>query len=162
MSGGAPLLRPREQRTAPRVRASLRARQEEAAGRGLMKGRAGKRHEIDPRKLRVRSDTRAAAFTFRHDPRSKNALGFVRLSMSNKDEVFIHDTPEKALFERDYRFLSHSCVRVDGVYDLASWLLQGAGEPQWDQAALRKERKEVEEGKTETIKLRSPPSLGFT
>jgi len=36
----------------------------------------------------------------------------------------MHDTPSKRYFRRDYRFLSHGCVRVQGVYDLASWLLR--------------------------------------
>ena len=37
----------------------------------------------------------------------------------------MHDTPSKRLFGADYRFLSHGCVRVQGVYDYAEWLLQG-------------------------------------
>ena len=35
----------------------------------------------------------------------------------------MHDTPSKKFFSGDYRFLSHGCVRVQGVFDLASWLL---------------------------------------
>jgi L,D-transpeptidase YcbB len=116
-------------------------------------------HEIDPRRLRGLSGARAAAFTFRQDPGPKNALGSLRIAMPNKDEVFLHDTPSKELFERDYRFLSHGCVRVNGVYELASWLLQRSGEPhQWDQAALRKE---VDVGKTETIRLQRPVPVAW-
>jgi murein L,D-transpeptidase YcbB/YkuD len=51
----------------------------------------------------------------------------------------MHDTPSKRLFASDYRFLSHGCVRVEGVYDLAAWLLQGVGGSptgQWDRAAI--------------------------
>jgi len=51
----------------------------------------------------------------------------------------MHDTPSKKYFGGDYRFLSHGCVRVEGVYDLASWLLEntgGAPNGHWDKAAL--------------------------
>jgi murein L,D-transpeptidase YcbB/YkuD len=93
-------------------------------------------HEIDPRKLRRLSGARAASFIFRQDPGPKNSLGSIRISMPNKEQVYMHDTPRKELFERDYRFLSHGCVRVKGAYDLASWLLQESSEPrQWDQTA---------------------------
>ena len=55
--------------------------------------------------------------------------------MPNKLAVYMHDTPSKGLFGADYRFLSHGCVRVQGVYDYAEWLLQGTpGGPSgvWD------------------------------
>jgi murein L,D-transpeptidase YcbB/YkuD len=116
-------------------------------------------HEIDPRKLRRLSAARDASFTFRQDPGPKNSLGSIRISMPNKEQVYMHDTPRKELFERDYRFLSHGCVRVKGVYDLASWLLQESGEPrQSDQAALRSK---VDEGRTEKIKLGRPVPVAW-
>ena len=55
----------------------------------------GRGHEVDPRKLRRLSARRAAQFTFRQDPGPKNALGSLRLSMPNKDDVYMHDTPQK-------------------------------------------------------------------
>ncbi len=55
--------------------------------------------------------------------------------MPNKLAVYMHDTPSKRLFGADYRFLSHGCVRVQGVYDLAAWLLEGTPGG-WDKAAL--------------------------
>ena len=115
----------------------------------------GRGREVDPRKLRRLSATRAAQFTFRQDPGPKNALGSLRLTMPNKDEVYMHDTPQKQLFDRDYRFLSHGCVRVDGVYDLAAWILNvtGTGSGRWDSAKLRSE---TESGRTEKIRLAHP------
>ena len=65
--------------------------------------------------------------------------------MPNKLAVYMHDTPSKRLFGADYRFLSHGCVRVQGVYDLAEWLLEGTpGGPNgvWDKAALQEKVKE--------------------
>ena len=43
--------------------------------------------------------------------------------------------PSKGFFGRDYRFLSHGCVRVQGVYDLAAWLLRDSG-GDWTAAEL--------------------------
>jgi len=117
----------------------------------------GRGHEIDPSKLRKFSAARAASFTFRQDPGPKNSLGSLRLDMPNKDAVFMHDTPQKKLFDREYRFLSHGCVRVEGVYDLAAWLLEPNGK-KWDEASLRDE---VEEGRTEKIKLRDPTPVAW-
>ena len=75
--------------------------------------------------------------------------------MPNKDDVYMHDTPQKELFDRDYRFLSHGCVRVEGVYDLAAWLLNVSrtGPDPWDNGKLRSE---TESGRTEKIRLAHP------
>ena len=81
--------------------------------------------------------------------------------MPNKHAVYMHDTPSKRLFGADYRFLSHGCVRVQGVYDLAAWLLDGAGGAPlggaWDKDALLAETKT---GAREDIKVaRSTPVI---
>ncbi len=73
--------------------------------------------------------------------------------MPNKLAVYMHDTPSKRLFGADYRFLSHGCVRVQGVYDYAEWLLQGTeGGPNgvWDKAAMQAK---VKEGAPYDVKL---------
>lgn len=117
----------------------------------------GRGREIDPKRLRGISAARAANFTFRQDPGPKNALGSLRLFMPNKEQVFMHDTPRKDLFDKSFRFLSHGCVRVEGVYRLAAWLLDdGAGK--WDEAALRDE---VDAGKSARIKLDHPTAVAW-
>ena len=73
------------------------------------------------------SGERAVNYTLRQDSGLGNSLGSIRIQMTNKFSVYMHDTPSKRLFGADYRFLSHGCVRVLGVYDLASWLLEGTG-----------------------------------
>jgi L,D-transpeptidase YcbB len=89
--------------------------------------------EVDPRSINWGSE-RATNYTLRQDSGRGNALGSIRIQMNNKFSVYMHDTPSKGFFGRDYRFLSHGCVRVQGVYDLASWLLEGSGD--WPTAAL--------------------------
>jgi L,D-transpeptidase YcbB len=90
------------------------------------------------RKVRhIHWSTAASLLTFRQEPGSKNPLGKVRIDMPNRDAVYMHDTPMQRLFADNYRFLSHGCVRVDGIYDLASWLLISANsQGNWTAEAL--------------------------
>jgi len=98
------------------------------------------------------STERAVSYTLRQDSGAGNSLGAIRIGMPNKLAVYMHDTPSKGLFGADYRFLSHGCVRVQGVYDLAEWLLQGtpAGAGAWDKQALLAKAKD---GAREDIRL---------
>jgi murein L,D-transpeptidase YcbB/YkuD len=82
------------------------------------------------------------------------SLGTLKIDMPNKQQVYMHDTPAKAFFARDYRFLSHGCVRVDGVYDLASWLLAGAKDEDGDPFDTRAIEQAVREGNKQTIRLK--------
>ena len=79
--------------------------------------------EVDPKRIDW-STERAANYTLRQDSGAGNSLGSIRIDMPNKLAVYMHDTPSKRLFGADYRFLSHGCVRVQGVYDFAEWLLR--------------------------------------
>ncbi len=101
-------------------------------------------NEINPRAIDWNTE-RAANYTLRQDSGAGNSLGSIRINMPNKLAVYMHDTPSKRLFGADYRFLSHGCVRVEGVYDYAQWLLEGTpGGPNgaWDKAAMQQKVKE--------------------
>ena len=54
------------------------------------------------------------------------ALGRLKFEASNRFDVYLHDTPLKALFNRSARFQSHGCVRVENPRELGALLL---GEP---------------------------------
>ncbi|MBV9751222.1 MAG: L,D-transpeptidase family protein, partial [Hyphomicrobiales bacterium] len=100
----------------------------------------GKGHEVSPGKIDWTTNE-ATEFTFRQDAGKKNSLGTLKINMPNNQSVYMHDTPAKSFFARDYRFLSHGCVRVDGIYDLATWLLQGTPGPEgeaWSVDAIKK------------------------
>jgi L,D-transpeptidase YcbB len=105
----------------------------------------GSGEEINPKSVNW-STERAANYTLRQDSGAGNSLGSIRIGMPNKLAVYMHDTPSKGLFGADYRFLSHGCVRVQGVYDYAEWLLQGTGGGPsggvWDKAAMEAKIKE--------------------
>jgi murein L,D-transpeptidase YcbB/YkuD len=110
-------------------------------------------HEVDPRGIDWNSGE-ATEYTLRQDAGRKNSLGTLKINMPNKQSVYMHDTPAKAFFARDYRFLSHGCVRVDGIYDLAAWVLQGTPGPQgheWDVAEIKKL---VDEEDSKTLKVK--------
>jgi L,D-transpeptidase YcbB len=54
--------------------------------------------------------------------------------MPNPYSVYMHDTDTRKLFDRDYRFDSHGCTRVDNVRDLAAWILSDVSG--WNRAAI--------------------------
>lgn len=56
-------------------------------------------------------------------PGPKNALGRVKFEMPNPMDVYLHDTPQKRLFERVPRFFSHGCIRLEHPEALALILL---------------------------------------
>ncbi|PLX39437.1 MAG: murein L,D-transpeptidase [Hyphomicrobiales bacterium] len=70
----------------------------------------------------------AVNYMFRQDPGEINSLGSVRINFHNKHQVYLHDTPSKTLFGKDYRFHSSGCVRVQNVRELVTWILASSGE----------------------------------
>ncbi len=51
-------------------------------------------------------------------------LGQIMFYMPNRFEVYLHDTPDKNLFSRDNRRISHGCIRVQDPRGLAALLMQ--------------------------------------
>ena len=74
------------------------------------------------------------SYKFQQDFGPWNALGLVRLDMPNSETVYMHDTPMEQLFGQRGRAYSAGCVRVEGVFDLAGWIVRGA--PGWDRKRL--------------------------
>jgi murein L,D-transpeptidase YcbB/YkuD len=120
----------------------------------------GRGTPIDPKSINW-STERAVNYTLRQDSGAGNSLGSIRINMPNKDAVYMHDTPSKRLFGADYRFLSHGCVRVEGVYDLAQWLLEGVGglpTGEWDKKALLEA---IATGERQDIRLPRPVPVAW-
>lgn len=61
----------------------------------------------------------------RQAPGPRNALGRIKIDMPNPHAIYLHDTPQKAAFERSDRALSHGCVRVQNIEELAALLQEG-------------------------------------
>jgi murein L,D-transpeptidase YcbB/YkuD len=64
------------------------------------------------------------------------ALGQVKFDMQNRYAIYLHDTPAKALFERQERFFSHGCVRVENAVEFAQLLAGESGKAAEFDAAL--------------------------
>lgn len=56
-------------------------------------------------------------------PGPQNPLGRMMFALDNDEFIYLHDTNEKALFNRGQRALSHGCVRVEQARALAAWSL---------------------------------------
>jgi len=80
-----------------------------------------------------------------------NALGRVKILFPNPHLVYLHDTPSKALFEKDARAFSSGCMRVQRPLELAGLVLN---DPKtWSAAAMDAV---VASGETKTVRLERP------
>ncbi len=67
----------------------------------------------------------------RQKPGEKNSLGLVKFLFPNDFNIYLHDTPNHALFDKDVRAFSHGCIRVEKPTELAEWVLG------WDEAKVQ-------------------------
>lgn len=112
--------------------------------------------ELDPNMVDWTS-AQTSTYRFRQDPGAKNALGLLRLDMTNQYGVYMHDTPMKNLFDQRSRPFSAGCVRVQDVYDLADWIAHD--EPGWQQPGSV--RKQLATGQQMELKLTRPVPVHF-
>jgi murein L,D-transpeptidase YcbB/YkuD len=77
----------------------------------------------------------AGELRLRQRPGSLNALGPVKFVMPNPFNVYLHATPERALFERSQRTFSHGCIRVSEPAALAAYVLRDAP-GDWNEQAI--------------------------
>ena len=78
--------------------------------------------QIDPNQVDW-SSTNISAYEFRQPPGPRNVLGAVKFMFPNEHDIYMHDTPERDLFSRSFRGLSHGCMRVGDPRRLAQVLL---------------------------------------
>ncbi len=76
-----------------------------------------------------------AGVRVRQTPGPHNALGLVKFIMPNDYQIYLHDTPAKALFERTRRDASHGCIRVGDALALTKFLLRD--QPDWTPEHIR-------------------------
>jgi murein L,D-transpeptidase YcbB/YkuD len=108
----------------------------------------GKGNEVPPTAINWQT-TEAVKYTFRQDPGGENSMGHCKIDFYNKYDVYMHDTPQKALFGENARFHSSGCMRCENIEELVAWLLRDNGgdwTPQTVMAAW-------EQGMREDIKL---------
>ncbi len=69
-------------------------------------------------------------FIIRQDPGEANALGRIKFVMPNRDDIFMHDTPDRHLFRRAERAFSSGCIRLERPMDLLAEAFSGM--PAWN------------------------------
>ena len=91
--------------------------------------------EVNPAQVNWSEITpEAFPYRLRQDTGPLNSLGRVKFVFLNKFNVYLHDTPERYLFEKPRRDFSHGCIRIQKPIDLAVYLLQE--DPSWNRDAL--------------------------
>jgi L,D-transpeptidase YcbB len=78
-----------------------------------------------------------------------NSLGRVKFGMNNAMRIYLHDTPSQRLFAKDFRALSHGCIRLDEPARFAEYLLKDNSG--WD---VEKINKQMSGDKASTIMLK--------
>lgn len=69
----------------------------------------------------------SAGYYARQSSGCDNALGQVVFRFDNPFNVYLHDTPEKQLFDKKDRAFSHGCIRVEQALKLADLILTNDG-----------------------------------
>lgn len=90
-------------------------------------------------------------YTLRQDPGPGNSLGNIKFPFLNNFAIYLHDTPQRQLFEQSSRAFSSGCIRVEQPLQLASYLLNG--EQGWDPAKIQEK---IDAGETLTVRLPKP------
>lgn len=103
--------------------------------------------EIDPASVNW-ATLKNPYFYVRQEPGPTNSLGQMKIDMPNSEAVYMHDTPKKTLFRNDVRFNSSGCARIEGVRDLAAWLLEGS---EWNRQSIEDE---IAKGERKNISLK--------
>lgn len=78
---------------------------------------------------------RSGDLEIRQRPGPGNSLGLIKFVFPNDYNVYMHGTPEHALFAHADRAMSHGCIRVQDPAGLAAWVLQG--NPDWTNAKIK-------------------------
>lgn len=115
----------------------------------LLSGWSGESEVIDPSMINW-SMVSADSFPYRirQAPGPTNSLGRYKFNMPSSDAIYLHDTPNHGLFQRDIRALSSGCVRVNRASDLANLLLQDVG---WNDTRISGA---IKEGNTRFVSIR--------
>jgi murein L,D-transpeptidase YcbB/YkuD len=96
----------------------------------------GSGNEVDPGSIDWGSaEPGNFPYSLKQLPGEDNALGRVKFLFPNKYSIYLHDTPNKHLFETEKRTFSHGCIRVEHPLELAEILL--SGQDGWSPAKIQ-------------------------
>ena len=80
--------------------------------------------EVDPSRINWRNAV-VDNYHFRQEPGGENAMATAKINFNSPFGIYLHDTPERQLFQAGGRFFSSGCVRVDKIAILLNWILNG-------------------------------------
>jgi murein L,D-transpeptidase YcbB/YkuD len=79
---------------------------------------------LDPAKINWRAVAAGReTVRVRQLPGPANSMGRLKIPFPNATDIYLHDTPTKALFNKDDRSLSHGCIRLEDAERLGRWLM---------------------------------------
>jgi murein L,D-transpeptidase YcbB/YkuD len=102
----------------------------------------------------VLAQLQAGKLAIRQKPGPDNSLGLVKLMFPNEYSVYLHDTPQKDLFEKDRRDFSAGCIRVRQPAELTAWVLRS--NPGWPVERVRDAMQNGKDNVTVTLAKRVP------
>lgn len=94
----------------------------------------------------------------RQKPGPENSLGLVKFMFPNSNDIYLHDTPAKSLFDLQSRAFSHGCINVRKAKELAELILKD--DPNWPIERIEK----AMNGEKETtyyLKNKIPVHIGY-
>ena len=78
---------------------------------------------IDPAMVDwAKVETGEVKVRLRRGPGEWNSMGRVKFGFANSSDIYLHDTPDKNLFAKEDRNVSHGCIRLSDAPALAAWL----------------------------------------
>ncbi len=118
----------------------------------LLQGWAPNTRNIDPARVDWAHVSPASfPYRLRQDPGPWNALGRVKFMLPNPFQIYLHDTPSRALFQQANRTFSSGCIRVEKPVELAQYLLRD--HPAWPPDKVAEQ---IKSGETRTVWLHEP------
>ena len=126
----------------------------EREGMTLYQRTATGRIPVDPAILtqNASAEDPVADLGIRQAAGARNALGRIKFLFPNNEQVYLHDTPSKQLFERTRRMFSSGCIRVETPLTLARFLMET--QPDWTQERMEQI---IMDGKTRTVRIKPVP-----
>lgn len=98
--------------------------------------------EVDPDNFNYR---------LRQIPGPTNPLGRIKFIFPNEHNVYLHDTPDKELFDQSDRKISHGCIRIEKPLQLAEFIFNNDDE--WDSSLIISE---IKSGQPKEVHLKRP------
>ncbi|WP_293895973.1 L,D-transpeptidase family protein [Flavobacterium sp.] len=94
----------------------------------------------------------------RQKPGKDNSLGLIKFLFPNNNNIYLHDSPAKELFNAEKRAFSHGCIRVEKPKELANLILED--DSNWTPEKIDEAMNKGEES-WYTLKNKIPVYIGY-